>query len=151
MVLVKSWGTLITGAGHFNRPAGLTYESGMVYVADTKNNRIEKFDKQGNFVQMWGTKEREPGQLVNPVSISSDPNSEYLYVAHGGDKRIEVFDKHGKYIESWGLAGVGNGQLKRAVSITFGNDNRVYVTDKDKSVIDIFSMVPHANPYTVKS
>jgi hypothetical protein len=48
------------------------------------------------------------------------------------------------------LAGVGNGQLKRAVSVSFGNDNRVYVTDKDKSVIDIFSIVPHAHPYTVK-
>ena len=90
------------------------------------------------------------GHLVNPVSISADPNSEYLYVAHGGDKRIEVFDKHGKYIESWGLAGVGNGQLKRAVSVTFGNDNRVYVTDKDKSVIDIFSIVPHADPLAVQ-
>ena len=77
----------------------------MVYVADTKNNRIEKFDKQGNFVQAWGTKGVGAGHLVNPVSISADPNSEYLYVAHGGDKRIEVFDKHGKYIESWGLAG----------------------------------------------
>ena len=90
------------------------------------------------------------GHLVNPVSISADPNSEYLYVAHGGDKRIEVFDKHGKYIESWGLAGNGNGQLKRAVSITFGNDNRVYVTDKDKSVIDIFSIVLHAHPSAVQ-
>ena len=98
-----------------------------------------------------GYKGKGAGQLVNPVSISSDPNSEYLYVAHGGDKRIEVFDKHGRYIEKWGLAGVGNGQLKRAVSITFGNDNRVYVTDKDKSVIDIFSIVLHAHPYTVKS
>ena len=106
---------------------------------------------KGILYKMWGTKGKGAGQLVNPVSISSDPNSEYLYVAHGGDKRIEVFDKHGKYIESWGLAGVGNGQLKRAVSITFGNDNRVYVTDKDKSVIDIFSIVPHAHPYTVKS
>ena len=72
-------GYLGTGAGHFNRPAGLTYESGMVYVADTKNNRIEKFDKQGNSWYKCGVhKGKGAGQLVNPVSISSDPNSEYL-------------------------------------------------------------------------
>ena len=63
---------------------------------------------------------------------------------------MQVFDKKGKYIGGWGLAGLGNGQLKRAVSITFGNDNRVYVTDKDKSEIDIFGIVPQTHPYSIK-
>ena len=55
-----------------------------------------------------------------------------------------------RHIESWGLAGLGKGQLKRAVSVDFGNDNRVYVTDKDKSEIDIFGIVSQTHPYSVK-
>ena len=148
---VKSWGALGTGSGQFNRPAGLTYDSsGIVFVADTKNNRIQKFDKQGTFVQSWGIQGKGLGQLQNPVSITAEPDSDYVYVTHGGNKRIEVFDKHGKHVISWGSAGVGNGQLKRAVSVAFGNDNKIFVTDKDKSEIDIFGIVYQTQPNEVK-
>jgi DNA-binding beta-propeller fold protein YncE len=148
---VKSWGAFGTGSGQFNRPAGLTYDSsGIVFVADTKNNRIQKFDKQGTFVQSWGIQGKGLGQLQNPVSITAEPDSDYVYVTHGGDKRIEVFDKHGKHVISWGSAGVGNGQLKRAVSVAFGNDNKIFVTDKDKSEIDIFGIVYQTHPYSAK-
>jgi len=148
---VKSWGSLGTGKGQFNRPAGLTYDSsGIVFVADTKNNRIQKFDKEGNFVQSWGIQGKGLGQLQNPVSVAAEPDSDYLYVTHGGDKRIEVFDKHGKYVISWGSVGVGNGQLKRAVSVAFGNDNKIFVADKDKSEIDIFGVVYQTQPDEIK-
>lgn len=148
---VKSWGALGTGSGQFNRPAGLMYDSsGFVLVADTKNNRIQKFDSQGNFVQSWGIQGKGLGQLQNPVSIAAEPDSDNLYVTHGGDKRIQVFDKLGKYVTSWGSTGVGNGQLKRAVSIAFGNDNKIFVTDKDKNEIDIFGIVYQTQPDEVK-
>jgi hypothetical protein len=81
---------------------------------------------------------------------NSEPDSDYLYVTHGGDKRIEVFDKNGKYVISWGSAGVDNGQLKRAVSVAFGNDNKIFVTDKDKSEIDIFGIDYQTQPNEVK-
>lgn len=147
---IKSWGALGTGNGQFNRPAGLTFDSSAVYVADTKNNRIQKFDKEGNFLQSWGIQGKGLGQLQNPVSIAAEPDSDYLYVTHGGDKRIEVFDKHGKYVISWGSAGVGNGQLKRAVSVAFGNDNKIFVADKDKSEIDVFGVVYQSHPSEIK-
>lgn len=148
---VKSWGALGTGKGQFNRPAGLTYDSsGSVFVADTKNNRIQKFDKEGNFIQSWGVQGKGLGQLQNPVSIASEPDSDYLYVTHGGDKRIEVFDKQGKYVTSWGSVGVGNGQLIRPVSVAFGNDNKIFVADKDKSEIDIFGIIYQTQPNEVK-
>src|SRR5262249_14495197 len=42
--LVDSWGKSGSGAGDFNRPIGITSDAqGNVYVADTLNNRIQKF------------------------------------------------------------------------------------------------------------
>ena len=42
-------------AGQFNHAEGLAVDStGNVYVADSNNNRIQKFDGLGNFITMWG-------------------------------------------------------------------------------------------------
>ena len=42
--LVYSWGKSGSGRGDFNRPIGIaTDKQGAVYVADTLNNRIQKF------------------------------------------------------------------------------------------------------------
>jgi DNA-binding beta-propeller fold protein YncE len=42
--LVKTWGSLGSGDGQFNYPYGIAVDpSGNIYVADTINNRIQKF------------------------------------------------------------------------------------------------------------
>src|SRR3954447_20337234 len=41
--------------GELNGPTGVTTDAvGNVYVADTTNNRIEKFDPSGGFLLAWG-------------------------------------------------------------------------------------------------
>ena len=135
-----------------DRPAGLTYDSsGIVFVADTKNNRIQKFDEDGNFVGKWGAYGTGQGQFDNPVSVSVDSGSGDVYVAHGGSKRILVFDKNGQYVDSWGPPGIGNGQFKRAVSVAFGDEDKIYVVDKDNSEIQIFKIVYQNEPIEEKS
>ena len=49
------WGSEGSGEGQFNRPSGMTVDTaGNFYVADTFNNRIQKFDSAGNFLMSWG-------------------------------------------------------------------------------------------------
>ena len=42
--------------GQFNNPHGIAVvrSSGDVYILDTGNNRVQKFDSNGNFVLKWG-------------------------------------------------------------------------------------------------
>ena len=42
---------------------------GFVFVVDTLNNRIQKFDPEMNFVSKWGTIGREEKQFQNPSGI----------------------------------------------------------------------------------
>lgn len=104
------------------------------------NNRIQKFDGEGNFLGMWGKAGKETGQFDNPVSANIDPTSNYLYISDSGNKRIQIFDKNGKYINEWGSLGIANGQFKRPVSISFADNGQVYVVDKDRGDIQVFGV-----------
>ena len=86
-----------------------------------------------NFVGKWGEYGNGQGQFDNPVSVSVDSQSGDIYITHGGSKRILVFDKNGQYLDTVGLPGTGEGQFKRAVSVAFGDEDKIYVVDKDKS------------------
>ena len=51
---VKSWGEFGTGNGQFKYPEDVAVDSaGHVFVADFHNNRIQKFDNNGNFISKW--------------------------------------------------------------------------------------------------
>jgi tripartite motif-containing protein 71 len=53
---LKMWGSPGSGPGQFNNPNGIAVDSlGMVYVSDTDNNRIQKFDSNGKFIINWGS------------------------------------------------------------------------------------------------
>lgn len=66
------WGKFGNGNGEFNTPHGIDLDNeGHVYVADRENNRIQKFDTNGNFISVWQNKITE--QLYS-VTIDKKEN-----------------------------------------------------------------------------
>ena len=59
---------------------GLLFDlEGNVYVVDTRNVRVQKFDSDGNYITMWGSLGCKNNQFLIPHDIAM--NSEgYLYV-----------------------------------------------------------------------
>src|SRR5208283_1143266 len=56
-MLVTEWGSVGTGNGQFDNPAGVAIDpiSGNVYVGDQVNLRIEEFSSTGTYITQWGS------------------------------------------------------------------------------------------------
>jgi DNA-binding beta-propeller fold protein YncE len=118
-----------TGNGEFSLPVRVAVDSsGNVYVADTGNDRIQKFDSSGNYVLQWGSTGSGNGQFSNPKAVAVD-SSGNVYVADSGNSRIQKFDSSGNYVLQWGSWGNGNGQFYITTDIAIDTNNNIYVIE----------------------
>ena len=76
----------------FDKPRGVAVNSeGDVYVADTGNNRIQKFTTFGKLLREWGSEEKEQGQFNKPRGEAVDSQGD-VYVADTENSRIQKFE-----------------------------------------------------------
>ncbi len=88
--------------GQLVAPKGLAVANdGSLFVADTNNHRIEKFDANGTFVMAIGAQGTAQGQFQEPwdVAVGQDGS---IYVADTWNHRIQKFDASGKFAAAWG-------------------------------------------------
>jgi DNA-binding beta-propeller fold protein YncE len=102
---------------------------GSVYVADSGNNRIQKFDATGAYVTQFGVAGSADGELSGPLGVAVDPVSKDVYVADSNNNRIERFSSAGAYISQFGTAGAGDGELSFPTRVAVDSTGRVYVLD----------------------
>ena len=86
--LLLNGGLQVTGDGQFQSPIGISEDpSGNIYVVDFGNDRVQKFDSNGNFITKWGSTGTGDGQFQSPVGI--DVNSKgVIYVTDSGNSRV---------------------------------------------------------------
>lgn len=100
-------GTRGTGNGQFYGPWGLALdEDDNLYVVDAGNDRIQVFDKYGNFLRKWGSTGAGDGQFNLPICVAVHGNS--VYVADRRNCRIQKFTREGTFIRKWGSRGRGD-------------------------------------------
>ena len=77
----------------FNVPSGIAIaDDNYVYVADTNNHRIQKFDSEGEFIVMWGSHGSGKNNFIQPTGIEVDENG-LIFVADKNNHRIQVFSQ----------------------------------------------------------
>ncbi|MBN2516916.1 MAG: hypothetical protein JXC33_12900 [Deltaproteobacteria bacterium] len=134
----RTWGRKGTGTGDFYLPYGIAADAaGIVYVADTYNNRIQMFDVNGTYVRSWGQKGTGQGDLIVPYDVAVDGQGN-VYVADTYNFRVQKFDSTGKFILQWGRKGKGNGEFAFLSGIATGPEGRVYTTDAKMHRIQVF-------------
>src|SRR6188768_1011873 len=120
-------GSGINGDG-FNRPSDVTWDrAGNIYIADGfgPNNRIAKFNKDGDFLKTWGSTGAGPGQFNGVRGIASDAAGN-IYVADAGNKRIQVFDGEGTFKSQ--ISNIGTPQ---AICISGGSPQYLFASDSN--------------------
>lgn len=148
---INAWGTFADSSvdaskapgGTLNEPWGVAVgPDGSVYVSDTWNHRVQKFDTNGKFIKMWGSfgqsDATHPDVLYGPRGISVDANG-HVYLADTGNKRIVVFDADGKYITQIGSEGFEVGKFSEPVDVKLDAKGNVYVTDTWNQRVQVFS------------
>ncbi len=83
--------------------------SGFIYVADSGNNRIEKFDSSGGFVTTWVVGQRK--RIIQLSVWCLFNSSGFIYVADTYNDRIEKFSSSGGFVTAWGSSGSANGSF----------------------------------------
>jgi hypothetical protein len=73
---------------------------GNVFVADSSNHKIQKFDGSGKFITSWGSDGTGNLQFSGQLGISTDSFGS-IFVADSGNHKIQKFDGSGKFITSW--------------------------------------------------
>jgi NHL repeat len=132
------WGSKGNGNGQFDQAEGVAVDgSGNVYVADTLNWRIQRFDSSGNYVSQWGGFGNGPGKFEAPSDVAVDSSGD-VYVADSGNNRIQKFDSSNAYVTQWGSFGTANGQFNNPTEVAVGPSGDVYVADSFNNRIEKF-------------
>jgi DNA-binding beta-propeller fold protein YncE len=63
---------------------------GQESLLDTGNNRVQKFDSNGNFITKWGSTGTADGQFNVPIGIAINSKG-IVYVAESNNARVQIF------------------------------------------------------------
>jgi tripartite motif-containing protein 71 len=112
---------------------GIAVSGAHVYVADSGNNRVERFNLEGAEATAWGTRGSGPGQFSYPRAVAADESE--VVVSDDDNHRIEKFSPEGAFEAEAGSQGKGPGQFGFPYGIALDAAGDVYVADDNNDRI----------------
>ena len=91
-------------------PWGIAIDDwGFVYVADWRNDRVQKFTPDGRFLFALGGSGSGDGEFKRPSGVAVDMHGD-IYVADRENHRIQLFSREGRYVEKF----IGDATISRS-------------------------------------
>jgi tripartite motif-containing protein 71 len=138
-----------------------------VYVADWRNDRIQKFTADGRFLMKFGSYGRGEGEFRRPTDVAVDKEG-LIYVADWDNDRLQIFDAEGGFItlltgdatlSKWGetkLDANPEMRLQREIAqglerekffrgpigVTVDDQDRIFVVDSQRNRIQVYRKIP---------
>jgi len=108
----------------------------LVYVCDRQGDRIQVFDKMGNFKKnIWIKRGRSlPDNWGTTwwIGFSPDREQQHMYVADGGDEQVKILDRaSGEVLSGFGGPGHQIGEFTHAHTLAVDSRGNIYVAETD--------------------
>ncbi len=106
---ITNWGgkSSLLELGKFDSPSGIAVERGndsRVFVVDCDNNRIQRFENNGDCIDSLGAQGDSDGKFYSPQDIAID-SAGNIFVVDSANERIQVFNKDKKFVTKWAVDG----------------------------------------------
>ena len=135
---VGQFGSTGTGDGQFTSPCGIARDSANnIYVVDSGNNRVMRFNSAGNYVDQFGSLGTGNGQFSIPYGIVID-STDTIFILDTGNNRVQKFDSSSSfnYISQFTVS-----STQTAMAIAIDSSDYMYVTDAGANTITKYDNV----------
>ncbi|MCA9743284.1 MAG: NHL repeat-containing protein [Deferribacteres bacterium] len=135
--LLRETGGFGWEAEQFDRPVDIWAQNVLdVLVVDYNNHRIQRFDRNLNFVSVLANDASRDARLqfAYPVAVAFSAFGE-LFIAEQEHNRILKFDAGGQPVLSFGDYDWGAGSLQEPVDLTISAKNELFVADAGRRAV----------------
>ena len=125
--LIREWGGEGTTDENkiFYEPKDIKIgKDGLVYILDSKNNRIQTFDSSGNYKSTIGRRGEGPGEFSTPMGLALD-NQNNIVVSDFTSSKIQIINPIKGYINGY--------KCMRPGAIAITSKNEIVVDDYRKT------------------
>jgi len=143
-------GRLLSEWGKFSRwrkglevhnPMSVAYSSeglGAVYVVNSPDCRILKYDTDGVLIREWPIHPKGEGMACGPARIRIEPRLYTVYIADTGNDRVILFDKNGELLGDL-KGGKAPFRKPRGVFISDLFEEQLVVADTGNNLVQILT------------
>ncbi|MCK6448445.1 MAG: SMP-30/gluconolactonase/LRE family protein [Planctomycetes bacterium] len=124
--------------GEFNTPRGICIAGAKLYVADSRNDRVQVLDFDGKPLVVIGKRGSANGEFLAPLDVAVDARGN-VFVADSDNHRVQKFDASGKHLASFGDFGPYPGQFAYPSSLELLGE-RLYVVDRENHRVQVFDL-----------
>jgi cysteine-rich repeat protein len=125
---IRSWGSLGSANSQFQNPIGICHDSlNNIYIADSLNDRMQKFSSDTGFITTWG--KTPESTWYRPSGMDQDSQGN-IYIVDTLKNRIVKLNSSGEYILQWGSQGSSDGKFWEPSDIGIDKNDNIYISDK---------------------
>ena len=127
--------------GQFDSPRSVYFRADKIYIADTGNQRIQIFSKDGIFLEHISNPEKGRKIFDEPSRVVVDSNDN-MYVQEDSSKQVLVFSPERKLLYRIDGKGAASTGFETIYDIAVDADNNLYVLaaiDGNKASIQVYS------------